>query len=249
MDPQTEQLNQRRTLTPEQVVDLYKQVDARIEQLRQKPHIKRAADLNAAHLPVESYPYHNYTHINDVFRESLFFALADKALGVPDALNDHQLELLATAAAYHEIEYHHGVKGHEQRGADISEEDLPTIYDFSDRHLIADAIKDTQLITIDNHLAQIQTPTNVLSRYLMDADMSNFGRTDFFDKMRLVFEETRKTTISDVPQRDFEEKTRAFLTHHEWKSDAAKLLREPQRLENVQALQTMLNEPSGLPAK
>ena len=39
MDPQTEQLNQRRTLTPEQVVDLYKQVDARIEQLRQFPLI------------------------------------------------------------------------------------------------------------------------------------------------------------------------------------------------------------------
>ena len=249
MDPQTEQPHQRRTLTSEQVSDLYKQVDARIEQLMQKPHIKRAADLNTANLPIESYPYHNYTHVDDVVRESLFFALADRELGAPDALNDHQLELLMTAALYHEIEYHQGPKGHEQRGANVSEEDLPTIYDFSDRHLIADAIKDTQLITVDNHLAQKQTPTNVLSRYLMDADMSNFGRTDFFDKMRLVFRETKKTTVSDIAQRDFEEKTRAFLTHHEWKSDAAKLLREPQRLENVQALQTMLNEPSGLPAK
>lgn len=241
MDQQTEQPHQHQTLTPEQVSGLYKQVDTLKEQLMQKAHVQRASDLNKAYLPADTYPYHNYRHVDDVLTESLFFALADRKLQIPDALSDHELELLATAAVYHEIEYFDGPKGHEQRGADTLEQDLPNVYSVPDRMLMADAIRDTQYGIVDGHLSQKDHAKNTLGRYLMDADMSNFGRDDFFDKMSRVYEEQKKLTATDMIREDFERNTLQFITHHQWKSEAANMLREPKRLENVQQLTQQLS--------
>ena len=170
--------------------------------------------------------YHAASHTSDVFHEVLFFGFADE-------LPARELELLAVAAAYHDAGFLEAPTRNEPIAAAMAEAALVKDGSFSaeERALVRQMILDTQLITTESGIAQ--QPTTRLSRYLLDADLSNLGRKDFFEKLELQREETGQDRSL------FLQRTLEFLNNHRWHTYIASRFREPQKEQNLAQLRSL----------
>src|SRR3989344_6406404 len=116
-------------------------------------------------------PYHNVAHAKDVLHEALLFALTD------GTLSGHELELLAITAVYHDSGVVGGYAGHEARSAKI-------VGEFMKRH----GYSETDIVRVQTAILagpnkELRSKEPIIT-YLIDADLSNFGRKDFFDKSK-----------------------------------------------------------------
>ena len=76
----------------------------------------------------------------------------------------------------------------------------------------------------------IQVASIPLACYLLDADLANFGREDFFEKSEL-----QRREIGEAPH-IFRAKTRELMLHHKWLTPAARDLWQGTKEENLQKL-------------
>ncbi|RMG39946.1 MAG: hypothetical protein D6719_12240, partial [Candidatus Dadabacteria bacterium] len=72
-----------------------------------------------------------------------------------------------------------------------------------------------------------------LSKYLLDGDLSNLGREDFFDKLELVRLER------NIERDGFYKSTLGFVTRHRWQTKVAELLRGPTKAKNIAKLKQL----------
>jgi len=168
--------------------------------------------------------YHSARHTEDVLEQVLLFALTD-------GLTLRECELLAIAAAYHDIGFLVRVSENEVLGAATAEEAMLKEGGFSSGELaeVKTAILDTQVRITAGGPRQVST--SKLSNYLLDADVSNLGRDDFFDKAELVRKENGVTD-----QATFLKGLRVFLDAHRWYSPAGQRLRAQGKRKNVKLL-------------
>ncbi len=183
------------------------------------PIIRSALKLLDVRIPARL-TYHTALHARDVLYEALLFALMEKRL------TDHEIELLAIAAAYHDTGYLEQDHHNEILGARRAEEAMKQAnYSAEDVRAVVQAIKDTELRRTEQGLQQVSS--SLLSDYLLDADVSNFGRDDFPMKARLVQEESGLST------RVFWHGVSELMTAHTWKTQAATTLRQSKKKENM----------------
>lgn len=168
--------------------------------------------------------YHNQEHTLNVLGEALVFALHDK-------LPARDIELLAVAAAFHDAGFLDSRKDNEGQGAARAVEALTKDGSFTKNEiaLVEKAILDTRVVN------NRQIPTTKLSPYLLDADMSNLGRVDFFEKGKLLQKELGISSDEEFLRASLE-----VMNKHEWYSDAAKKLRTAGKESNVRALRAKL---------
>lgn len=169
------------------------------------------------------YVFHSIEHTKDVFQEAVLFALTD-------GRTPREIELISIAAAYHDVGFLEGAEGHEQRSADIVAQEMEKEGSFEEQEvvLVRRMILDTHLN--ETHQGMKQRATTGLSRYLLDADLSNFGRDDFFERLKLYAEEL------GLEQSALASNTHTLMSRHYWKTEAAKSLREPKKRENIKVL-------------
>jgi predicted metal-dependent HD superfamily phosphohydrolase len=179
-------------------------------------------------LPPE-YCYHTAEHTEDVLKEALFFAFEDN-------LCYQDLYLLALAAAFHDIGFLTRPSNNETLGAEVARKELSMISTISEqeREVVSQMILDTTLQKTEKGLKQI--PHTPLSRYLLDADVSNFGRVDFFEKAELVRKE-----IGSPDKSLFDRNTLALLEVHEWYSASAQRMRTSQKNNNLNELRRIIS--------
>ena len=176
--------------------------------------------------------YHNFAHAEDVLHEALLFAIHDK-------LSDREIELLAIAVAYHDSGFLQTADEHEAIGAKFATEAMRADggYSREEIDLVHQMILDTKVMRDANGIRL--PPTSDLSRYLLDADLSNLGRVDFFERLELM----RLELGSREPS--FLRSTLHLIGSHEWYTDAARKLREKQRRKNLRNLRAwILTRPS-----
>ncbi len=168
--------------------------------------------------------YHNLDHVVDVFNEAILF-------GQHDRLPPRSLELLAVGAVFHDMGFIERGQENESLGADFATQAMSADGSFSSREMsaVATMILDTQLRVTKDRIMQI--PTTELSQYLCDADVSNLGRLDFFEKA-----EQRWMELGQPDQTVFIDGLKKFLASHTWYSPAAIALRQPQKILNVAEL-------------
>jgi predicted metal-dependent HD superfamily phosphohydrolase len=202
-------------------------VESKLAALKEKPIIKSAFALLRDKLP-KTLQYHNFEHTEEVLNEALLFATEDK-------LDDRSLELLAVAAAYHDSGFIKAAKENEALGARYAEVAMEKAGGYTDveRRKVITMILDTQLHFTPE--GPKQTPTIPLSCYLCDADVSNLGRDDFFDKAELV-----RLEAGSPPQKEFLKGLLTFLSCHEWFTPAATCLRGPKRDQNLEEVKRRL---------
>ena len=188
-----------------------------------EPEVAEALEL-LDRLP-ENLRYHNKEHTLDVLRETILFALADGA-------DPETIKQQAVSAAWHDVGY---VKQYE-KNEPIALEMFKHSQAFKklppeQRDEISSNILDTQLIMRHGEPFLLQQKSRF--GYLLDGDVSNFGRTDYWDKRMQVAEEL-KLDLSKVEVKErFYGFAVALLRNHQWKTKSARVLRQAQKEINL----------------
>jgi len=178
--------------------------------------------------------YHSKLHALDVLYEVLLFAVTDN-------LPRKSIILLGVAAVFHDAGFLVQPSANEIFGAQMFVGAVTRDKLFSQLEIDTgyQMILDTALV---RQLATgITSPTVPLSTYLLDADVSNFGREDFFEKMELYCSEL------DVERQEYLEQTLGYVLAHTWHTNAAQTLRENKKQQNLAQLKTLVAQSRVIP--
>jgi predicted metal-dependent HD superfamily phosphohydrolase len=200
-----------------------------LKALKQLPAVTTALEMLRSQLP-STLLYHAYAHTEDVLSEVVELAITDN-------LATRDIELLAVAAAWHDIGFIWSNTNNEPLAADATKRYLQGSKDFSAREieLIGQMILDTALITDGTSYKQVAS--HPLSRYLLDADLANFGRDDFFEKSELQRCELGEDLDS------FRKKTLALVCNHRWLTPAATHKWQAKKAANLTLLEKLVTSP------
>ena len=201
-------------------------LNKKITQLCSLPAVSEALSLLRTKLPSHLH-YHAYSHTEDVLGEVVKLALLD-------SLAERDVELLAVAAAWHDVGFIYSNSSNEPLAARQMRDTVGPLALYSDAELttIEQMILDTALIPDGETFKQ--HASNPLSRYLLDADLANFGRDDFFEKSEL------QRLESNELEQTFRHKTLSLVRNHRWLTKAAHTLWQVKKEQNLQALESSL---------
>ncbi len=171
--------------------------------------------------------YHCPAHTKDVLRQTLELAAAD-------ALDDRDVLLLAIAAAFHDAGFLKQRPKNEPIGANMAVEAMAKSGRFSleERELVEQMILDTQLVME----GPAQIANSRLSPWLLDADLANLGRDDFWDQTKLLAKELNIDLQNMLPM------TQALMERHDWQSPAGRRLFGIKKESNFVALERELGK-------
>jgi hypothetical protein len=200
---------------------LEQQVSLKIEQYKKLPIMAKAFEL-LEKLP-NNLTYHGKKHTDDVLHEAILF-------GTLDGLNDQELERLAVASVWHDVGFIDRPNENEEIAIKYfleANKNSPVEYTKD----IENMILDTTVRKTDKGFQIILS--NPISAHLLDADVSNFGRPDFWKKRQEIVEE-RKVNWEDKKERlEFLKSTLAFIKNHDWHTQVARSLRQEQKAKNL----------------
>ena len=173
-----------------------------------------------------SLTYHSVTHTVDVLSQTL-------TLAEMDAVDKHSKLILAIAAAFHDAGFLTQRVGHEKAGAMMAAEALTQDSRFTttDIALVQNIIMDTQIRT-EGAVHRCTTP---LSPWLLDADLANFGRSDFFEQTELVAQENQTDAIEALLS------VTDLMDRHVWLSNAGRSCFATQKAKNRRLLTQRLS--------
>ena len=176
-------------------------------------------DLNLA--------YHSQAHTIDVIDEAL-------SLANLDGVDEDSLLRLAVAAAFHDAGFLAQRTDHEEIGARMAADAMAADSRFNpaDIDLVAKMILDTRV----NPHGPVHRCTTKLSPWLLDADMANFGRQDFFRQTELIAEEMQ-VNITDMVSNTLD-----LMDRHSWQSPAGIKCFEAKKQENQRLLEQRLRK-------
>ena len=199
-----------------------------------KPEVNEALEL-LDELPTNLF-YHDKDHTLDVIKETILFAVADRA--APEVI-----ELEAIAAAWHDVGHAIDSEKHESIGVDLFKKSkaYKKMTDEQRNEVIAN-ILDTQII-IRNDKPHLQKQKSKYG-YVLDADISNFGRGDFFVKGEMIAKESGLDLSDPETKKKFLKFTIDLLKNHEWQTNSAKNLRQIQKEINLRESERKLLELS-----
>ena len=173
--------------------------------------------------------YHSINHTqNDVVYSVM-------RMGEITNLSTEKRNLLVVAAWFHDIGYIVKREGHEKAGAELAKKILP---DFG---FIEKQIK--QITTMINATKIPQSPKNLLSKILADADLDNLGRNDFFE-ISIKLHQELTNYGENITMDDWWKNQLEFLKNHTYFTAEAKKLRNQKKKENIRRLEKMIVEKS-----
>lgn len=177
-------------------------------------------------LPTSLY-YHNVSHTRDVMSEA--FRMASY-----DSIPDSEVELLMIAGAFHDSGFLVSPEDHESRSAQMAVDAMTGdgTFSASEISIVQQLIRDTATVEMRGEITQIVTLE--LSGYLVDADLANLGRIDFWEKWEQVRRE------NNVDRESFLLKTSQRLAGHHWRTNAARKFYSEQFTANYAELLVQL---------
>jgi uncharacterized protein len=158
--------------------------------------------------------YHSIQHTHDVAQQASRIARAE---GITD---QELLDLLQTAAYYHDAGFLRAYAEHEEESCKLAMELLPAFgYSVAQITLVCQLIRATRLP---------QTPTTLLEAILCDADLDYLGRDDYAAiSQTLLSEWCAYDRLPDLSQ--WHTIQRSFLSNHRYFTATNQQLREPHK--------------------
>ncbi|MBX7145596.1 MAG: GAF domain-containing protein [Oligoflexia bacterium] len=201
-------------------------IQAELARCKAEPLVREALERLEKELPGDLL-YHSPNHTVDVLHDAMLYA-------IEDGLKSAERELLGIAAAFHDLGFIKQRKDNEVWAAQLASSMMDAAGRFSREQieLVSRMILDTRLVATSAGLRQLRTTP--LSGYLLDADLSNLGRTDFFEKGELYRRE-----LNMAPE-SFLKMAFDLLNSHEWHTAAARRLRQSMKEENIKRLRKLL---------
>ena len=171
--------------------------------------------------------YHSPDHTKDVLRQTM-------ELAQEDDLDARDVLLLAIAAAFHDAGFLEQRPKNEPIGAQMAVQAMSQTGRFSqsEQELVEQMILDTQLVME----GPAQISNSRLSPWLLDADLANLGREDFWLQTELLARELNMDMSNMMPM------TRALMQRHDWQSPAGKRLFAAKKASNFVALEQELSK-------
>jgi uncharacterized protein len=138
-------------------------------------------------------------------------------------LPEGELELLATAALYHDIGFLHDAENHEQRGCEMARTELP-LFGFTETQIesICAMIMATKLP---------QQPRTLAERIIADADLYYLGSENYERMSEALFEEMTHSN-PDLSREEWKERQNEFFIHHRYHTSYCQEMLQPIKLAN-----------------
>ncbi len=192
-------------------------------EIMKKPEVSEAFAI-LDRLP-ENLRYHNRDHTEDVVMEAIIFALADGA-------SKETIEQQAISAAWHDVGFVEQYQKNEPNAVKLFEqsEAYKTLPQVVKDEVIAN-ILDTQVQVKDGKPFLVHERSN--NFYILDADVSNFGRKDFFEKRAKIAEELEVDLSDPAAKKGFYGFALSLLKNHDWETNGARMLRQSQKEKNI----------------
>lgn len=169
--------------------------------------------------------YHNADHAKDVYE-------AAKRIGEAEGISGHELNLLLTAAYYHDSGFLIKAKGHEEESCRIARETLPGYgYTTDEINQICGMIMATRLP---------QSPKNHLEEILADADLDNLGRDDFFTISHKLYLENLFFGKA-ISENEWNQQQIDFIKKHQYFTKTAINLRQAKKDANLGRIKAQVN--------
>lgn len=192
--------------------------------------IKKSTDFVSGlleHKLPEKIVYHDFTHTNEVIEMC-------RKLGETSKLSPWDMEILILAAIFHDSGYIFTIDGHEQKSAEIAAEFL------KENGCPEDKISKITSCILATSMPQ--NPKNSLEEIICDADLSHFGRKNFFERidlLRFELEFTKGLVFSDA---EWLKSNIDMLISHPFRTKAAQAELNERRTENLLKLQKKLRK-------
>ncbi|MBK9760147.1 MAG: HD domain-containing protein [Flavobacteriales bacterium] len=168
--------------------------------------------------------YHCFSHTLDVYRTAVEIAVAE-------GIEGERLDLLRTAALYHDAGFLIQDKDHEEGSCLLASEALPKFgYTHSQVDAVCEMVRATKVP---------QQPRNKLSRILCDADLDYLGRPDFFRIGATLFTEFKHYAVVKT-EREWNELQVRFLSKHRYFTAHSKRVRQPVKQLHLAAVKDWL---------
>lgn len=170
--------------------------------------------------------YHSYGHTLDVHNAAVDIA---KREGV----NGEDLQLLRTAALFHDSGFIKVDLEHEEASCQMARDHLPRFgYTPGQVEKICSMIMSTRIP---------QSPNDELSRILCDADLDYLGRDDFFRIGNTLFEELKSYGVVSS-EREWNELQLRFLETHQYFTSTNKNGREQTKQQHLAQVKRWLQD-------
>ena len=160
-----------------------------------------------------------------VILEAVLFAIADGA-------DMETIEQQAIAAAWHDVGFVEQYQKNEPIGVKLFKESeaYKTLSEEARGEVIAN-ILDTQIVVKGGVPSFLHERSS--KRYILDADVGNFGRKDFFEKRKKIADELKIDLSNPEAKKSFYSFALDLLKNHEWETNSARMLRQAQKDENI----------------
>lgn len=169
--------------------------------------------------------YHGLHHVLDVTGAALVLAREE---GIED---EESMDLLKTAALFHDSGFINTYKDHEEEGCRIARSALP-LFEYTEEQIdkICGMIMATKIP---------QNPKNQLEQIICDADLDYLGREDFEPIAESLFQELLvRNLITD--QNAWNQIQVKFISAHQYHTNSAWLKREAPKQKHLETLRKLL---------
>ena len=166
--------------------------------------------------------YHGVHHVLDVTHTALSIAAQE---GITDT---EMLDLLKTAALYHDCGFMNTYQNHEAEGCGIVRQILPEFcFTPTQIDMICGMIMATKIP---------QSPATHLEQILCDADLDYLGRDDFYQISQTLFSELRQRGLISDEQTWNQIQIKFISAHHYW-TEISRNSREELKQMHLKALE------------
>ncbi len=170
--------------------------------------------------------YHNVNHVLDVVQ-------AAESIGTNEKISDSEMELLKTAALFHDCGFIINSKDHEKLSCDIAADFLPRMgFTADELQLICQLIMATSVP---------HNPQNLLEKIICDADLDYLGRDDFFIIGNNIFREFKARNMV-ANEKEWNELQVKFLSAHTYFTETSKFLRNRKKEAHLEKIINMLQQ-------
>ena len=210
------------------------EVDPLLKNLRDELQMEKSASpnfeaaekylTNLLEKEMPALDYHNINHLRDVLQSAMVIALRE-------GVTEEETKLIRVAALLHDAGFIYSPKNHEEKGAAMTREILPSHGFNSQRvEIICNMILATRLP---------QSPQTKLEKILCDADLDYLGRDDFYEIAGKLFREMLAQGAVET-EREWNLVQRTFLQSHRYHTDYSKSNRENAKSNRLQEISSKL---------
>ncbi len=199
---------------------------AALEKMHRHPLIAGVLGELGENLPGR-YVYHAAAHTERVLDQAVFLALFD-------GIEGRELELLGIAAAFHDSGFLVDERHHEEESAGKAVEAMHSDGGYTEEEiaLVREMILATELVSSTG--GRKQRAAAGLAGYLLDADLANIGREDFFVRLEEVRAESGRSWKEELKD------ALDLLQAHRWNTPAANACYEATKQKNTAVLTRMI---------